>query len=176
MKLQELMHQADDAGLVDQMARQLGIEPGQARQGMARLAPAVARGIQRNAATTHGDGLEALFQVLGGAGGARPGTLEGVDGNAILSQIFGGKDVSRNVAGHAAQESGLDSSVLRKLLPLVASAAMMILSRQNQAAAGTRGAPAERSQSALGTLSDFFDADGDGSAVDDLLTMARRFF
>jgi hypothetical protein len=52
----------------------------------------------------------------------------------------------------------------------------MILSRQNQAAAGTRGAPAARSQSALGMLNDLFDANGDGSAVDDLLTMARRFF
>lgn len=184
MTLQDMLQQADDNGLIDQMAQQLGIEPGQARQGMAQLAPAVARGIQRSATAPQGGGLEDLLQLLGGAGaGAGAGAaLGGVDGNAILGQIFGDKDVSRNVAGHAAEQSGLDSSLLRRMLPLVASAAMMILSQRSQQAqqggmaAGGTGSGQQAGGSTLGMLNQLFDADGDGSAVDDLLTMARRFF
>lgn len=177
MTLQDLLQQADDNGLIDQMAQQLGIDASQARQGMAQLAPAVARGIQRSAAAPQGaGGLEAILQILGSAGAGRGGGLGAVDGNAILGQIFGSKDVSRNVAGHAAEQSGLDSSLLRQMLPLVASAAMMILSQQGQS--GQRGAApqGQASGSTLGMLNQLFDADGDGSAVDDLLNMARRFF
>jgi hypothetical protein len=189
MTLQEMLQQADDNGLIDQMAQQLGIEPGQARQGMAQLAPAVARGIQRSAAAPQGGGgIEDLLQLLGGtaagagAGAGAGGALGGLDGNAILGQIFGNKDVSRNVAGHASEQSGLDSSLLRQMLPLVASAAMMILSQRGQqaqqggmAAGGTDSGQAAGG-STLGMLNKMFDADGDGSAVDDLLNMARRFF
>jgi hypothetical protein len=182
MTLQDLLQQADDNGLIDQMAQQLGIDSSQARQGMAQLAPAVARGIQRSAAAPQGGGgLEDILQILGsaGAGAGNSGGLGAVDGNAILGQIFGNKDVSRNVAGHAAEQSGLDGSLLRQMLPLVASAAMMILSQQGQQ--GQRGgaplgAQGQQGGSTLGMLNQLFDADGDGSAVDDLLTMARKFF
>ncbi|MEO8602912.1 MAG: DUF937 domain-containing protein [bacterium] len=184
MTLQDLLQQADDKGLVDQMAQQLGIDSNQARQGMAQLAPAVARGVQRTAADpapgAGGGGLDALLQALGGAQGDQGSSLGGLDGNAILGQIFGSKDVSRNVAGHAAQQSGLDSSVLKQMLPLVASAVMMILSQQGQgagaASAGRQTGPGQAGGSMLGTLNRLFDRDGDGSAVDDLLSMARKFF
>ena len=189
MTLQDLLQQADDGGLIDQMAQQLGIDSSQARQGMAQLAPAVARGLQRSAVEPAGGGggggLDALLQVLGGAQGGQGAGLGGVDGNAILGQIFGTKDVSRNVAGHAAEQTGLDSSLLRQMLPLVASAAMMILSQHQQGQRGGRGGaatpggqpmPGQAGGSTLGMLNQLFDQDGDGSAVDDLLTMARKFF
>jgi len=40
------------------------------------------------------------------------------DGNAILGHLFGSKDVSRAVAGRAAEQTGIGSDVLKKLLPL----------------------------------------------------------
>src|SRR3546814_20135960 len=40
-------------------------------------------------------------------------------GNEILGQIFGSKDVSRTVAGHAATQSGLDAGLLKKMLPML---------------------------------------------------------
>ncbi|MBK7469630.1 MAG: hypothetical protein IPI73_02305 [Betaproteobacteria bacterium] len=41
-------------------------------------------------------------------------------GNDVLGQIFGSKDVSRAVAQNAAAQSGLDSSLLKKMLPMLA--------------------------------------------------------
>ncbi|MFT4572501.1 MAG: hypothetical protein ACI8TX_003487 [Hyphomicrobiaceae bacterium] len=54
-----------------------------------------------------------------------------LDGNAVLGHILGSKDVSRNVAAHAAGETGLDASPLRKMLPIIASLAMAALSKNS---------------------------------------------
>jgi len=183
MTLQDLLAQADNDGSLDQIAQQLGIDRDTARQGMAQLAPVVTRGLQRNAA--QGPGIEDLLgSLLGGAGGA--GAL-GANGNDILGQIFGSKDVSRNVAGYASERSGLDSALLKRMLPLIASLAVGWLSQRGGQAAdggpissgGLRGGlpgQAPASGSMLDSLNQMFDQDGDGSAVDDLLNMARKYF
>lgn len=187
MTLQDLLAQADNDGTLDQIARQLGVDREVARQGMAQLTPAVMRGMQRNAG--QGAGLEDLLgSLLGGAGGGGGGAL-GANGNDILGQIFGSKDVSRNVAGYASERSGLDSALLKRMLPLIASLAVTWLSQRGGQAAeggpitsgGLRGglpgqAPAAASGSMFDTLNQMLDQDGDGSAVDDLLSMARKYF
>ena len=185
MTLQDLLAQADNDGTLDQIARQLGVDREVARQGMAQLAPAVTRGLQRNAGQPGLDDL--LGSLLGGAGGGA-GAL-GANGNDILGQIFGSKDVSRNVAGYASERSGLDSALLKRMLPLIASLAVTWLSQRGAQVAdggpissgGLRGglpgqAPAAGSGSMLDSLNQMFDQDGDGSAVDDLLNMARKYF
>jgi hypothetical protein len=175
MTLQDLLTQADQSGALDQIAAQLGIDKEVARRGMAQLAPAVARGMQRSA----GGGIEDLVAMLGGSGQPGQADLAGA-GDSILGQIFGSKDVSRNVAGHAATQTGLDSSLLRRMLPLVASAAVMLLSqRARQAGANPPppgAAPNRQGGSALDALTSMLDQNQDGSAVDDLLNLARKFF
>ena len=47
---------------------------------------------------------------------AEPATI--TDGNAILGHIFGTKDVSRQAAASAAQKTGIDPAILRKMLPV----------------------------------------------------------
>ena len=181
MTLQDLLDQADSNGTLDQIAQQLGIDKDVARQGMAQLAPAVARGMQRNAGA--GGGLDDLLAMLGGGQSGQTGQTDlGSAGEAILGQIFGSKDVSRNVAGHAASQTGLDSSLLKQMLPLVASAAVMLISQRARQGAGgpTAGAPnagaTPQGASGLDILSSLIDPNHDGSPVDDLLNLARKFF
>ena len=59
---------------------------------------------------------------------ARPETVQ--DGNAILGHLLGSKDMSRQVASHAAQKTGLDTGILKKMPPMVAAMAMGSLSKQ----------------------------------------------
>jgi hypothetical protein len=77
--------------------------------------------------------------AAGGAGGGILGSLvSGGVGNEILGHIFGSKDVSRDVAGQASQQTGIDTSVLKKLLPIVAGAvAMHYITHRNSGGAGT---------------------------------------
>lgn len=149
-----------------------------------RLVPALSKGIKNNISKEQG--LDGLLNALNSGNHQRfldademnqPTTAD--EGNAILGHIFGSKDVSRNVAAHAARESGVRPGVVKQLLPLVASAAMASLSKQSSVA-GLLGADSEAEQEtgidALGMINGLLDADDDGSITDDLLNLAKKFF
>jgi hypothetical protein len=99
-----------DAGAI---GAQFGLTPEQTKSAMASLLPAVAGGFQKRADA--GD-VHQVAQLTGS-----PGQPSMAAGNDILGQIFGSKDVSRQVAGHAEGQSGVSSAVLKALLPIVAS-------------------------------------------------------
>jgi hypothetical protein len=190
MNLLEMLLTQKNGALVDQVAGAMRLDPAQARAAVEQLVPALSRGISRNAASEQG--LSELVNALSRGGHARyvdePEALarpEARDeGNAILGHVFGSKDVSRQVASRAAENTGLDTDVLKKLLPVVASAVMGAMAKQGfgNAAPGadSRGlgqgqAPAGTDAGIGGMLTSFLDSDGDGSIVDDLLGMAGRF-
>jgi hypothetical protein len=99
------------------------------------------------------------------------------DGNNILGHIFGSKDVSRNVAQSAAEQTGIDSGILKKMLPMVAAMAMGSLSKNSAAGGLTNQLAGNASSGGLsGMLTQFLDADNDGNVADDLLNMAKKLF
>ena len=112
------------------------------------------------------------------------------DGNAILGHIFGSKDVSRNVAGAAASQTGINADTLKKMLPMVATVAMGALSKQAKGGGGSAGGPLSgltggggsnplsglQTMGGLGAITQLLDSDKDGDATDELLDMAKKFF
>ncbi|RYY04728.1 MAG: DUF937 domain-containing protein [Alphaproteobacteria bacterium] len=106
-------------GSIEALASQLGIAPEQAQRGAAALLPSVLGGMGDRSA-----GLDAHIDELGGASLAHnvmsDDTTQIERGNQLLGGIFGTKDVSRQVAGHAAQGSGLDPALLQRMLPILA--------------------------------------------------------
>jgi hypothetical protein len=92
--------------------------------------------------------------------------------------------VSRNVASHAAQKTGQDSGIVKKMLPMIAAAAMGALSKQNSSSSGgamgmlgsVLGGGQKSSGSSLGALGSFLDADNDGDVLDDVLKLGKKFF
>ncbi len=187
MNLVELLGSGAGQAAVGQIARQLGIDERTANSAMQAVLPAVSRGIRNNA--TRPGGLDSLSGALGNGHHDRYvdrpeilGQPEAVaDGNAILGHIFGSKDVSRNVAGNAANQTGVGADIIKQMLPMVAAVAMGMLSKQTQGgrqlgSAPVRGSAPAGDSSAFGILNQVLDADGDGSAVDDLLNLAQRFF
>lgn len=193
MNLLEILAKND--ALVSEMAQGLGIGSQQARSGIEALLPALARGMRNNARS--GDGLGTLARALESGRHSqyyeRPERLGHAasleDGNNILGHILGSKDVSRNVAARASQQTGLESSLLKKMLPMLAAAAMGAMSQQRQggglleqvlgsAISGGLGrgtAPANPSSPGLEMLETFLDSDRDGSVLDDVLSMAQKF-
>lgn len=193
MNLLETLLGGGDGGVVKEIAKGLGIGESDARKGVSQLAPALARGMSRNAKQP--GGLEALLGALQKGGHqqyvdepqrlAKPESIS--DGNAILGHIFGSKDVSRNVAGHAAKETGMDAGILKKMLPMVAAAAMGSMGKKTASATGGGGGVAgllggllgggqQKDAGVAGMVEGFLDSDGDGAVVDDLLDMAKKFF
>jgi hypothetical protein len=187
-------------GGLQSMARELGVSENQAASGAEALIPAILGGFKKQAQSQPA-GVEGLGDLLGqlGGGGLMDDVLSPqptpVDrGNDVLGQIFGSKDVSRTVAQNAASQSGLEPSLLKKMLPMVAMlvAGYMAKQRSTGSAAqpspaggglgdmlgsllGGQGAGAGRATAgAAGGLGSMLDLNGDGNPLDDILRMAGK--
>lgn len=137
MNIQEIIKQSGGLGSI---ARELGLSEQQAAQGIQALGPSVLDGVERKArgsdtgeAARFG-GLSGLLSRVGGDDlldnltSDKPTDIG--RGNNILGEIFGSKDVSRNVAQQASSQSGLEPSVLKKMLPMVAMMVTGYLAKQ----------------------------------------------
>ena len=133
------------AGGAQAISRELGVDQQTAQTGMAALLPAVLGGMQ-NQAQASPQGLGGLAGMLGGLGGAgmmgnvlAPEPTDIGQGNQVLGGLFGSKDTSRAVAQHAAQQTGIEPSLLKKMLPIVAMLAVGYFMKQAQGQGGGLG-------------------------------------
>jgi hypothetical protein len=182
---------ANNGAAVSQIAGKLGIPESVATKAASALTPALSRGLQRNAEKP--GGLESLLGALGSGQHEKyvdqpevigdESSIE--DGNAILGHILGSKDVSRNVAGEAANKTGVDADTLKKMLPMLATVAMGTLAKQTKSGGATSGLvggggsnPLSGLQAAggLGALTQLLDSNKDGNSMDDVLNLAKKFF
>ena len=176
MNITDLLKQ-DQFGILDALGKQFGLNADQVRSAVEWLTPAVTRGLQRQA--TDNSGLDDIWKALESGNHAkyvddpsylgRPETA--AEGNSILGHIFGSKEVSRNVAQHASQETGIGTSILKQMLPYVATAVMGALSKKMSPVVGAQPDPEAQS-----SLLSWLDADKDGSVLDDMLGHAFRQF
>ena len=183
MSLLKTLLQAQDGNLVRQLAGNLNLQEGQAQNAIAQLLPALTSRMGKNIQGQ--DGLASLMNALNKGNHQRyvedsNSLFEAnarTEGNAILGHILGNKDTSRKVASQAAEKTGIDTGILKKMLPMVASMAMGALSQQG-AKKGVvgRGAQPQQTSGAQSLFSSLLDSDGDGSVMDDLMGFAKKLF
>lgn len=179
----DMILNTQNGDVVRQVANRFQLNEGQAWSAVGALAPALTRGIGRNARNPQG--LEELIGALSRGNHSQyienpavvtqPSAVE--EGNGILGHVFGSKEVSRQVAAHAAESSGVDSGILRQMLPMLASVAMGALAKNGLGSAGGAADQPVAGQGGNlgGLLGDLLDADRDGSVIDDIVGMAGRF-
>jgi hypothetical protein len=190
-------------GGLQSMARELGVSESQAASGAEALVPAILGGFKKQA-QAQPEGLDGLGGLLGQLGGGglldqvlAPQPTDVSQGNNVLGQIFGSKDVSRAVAQDAAAQSGLEPTMLQKMLPMLAMLVTGFMAKQH--AAGATAAPTSPSIGgglgdllggllggqggaaggampgvAAGGLASMLDMNGDGNSLDDILRMAGK--
>jgi hypothetical protein len=200
MQITEILSQI---GGMKSMAKDLGVSESEAAAGAAALIPAILGGFKKQAqpSSTGLDGLGGLLSQLGGGGlldsVLSPQRTDVTPGNDVLGQIFGSKDVSRTVAQHAATQSGLDPTLLKKMLPLLAMLVAGYMAKRggddntSQASPagggglggllggllrGSAGGSAGASGASLPGLGSLLDANGDGNPLDDIMKMAGKAF
>lgn len=179
-----------NSSLIEQLSGQFGISADQARGAIEAMAPALARGVERE--TEQPGGVDSLLNALQSGNHQRyvddpavltqPGSVD--DGNAILGHILGSKDVSRNVAAFASDKTGLSSTILKAMLPMLAGAVMGMIAKQMRGGGGGQAAAPGGQTSGGGqtgggglmdVLGGFLDTNKDGSMMDELLSMATDF-
>jgi hypothetical protein len=125
--LHELLTEAQNGEAMALLGSRFGLSPRQTEAAVAALLPAISTDLKQSTATP--EGLGNLLAVMGQQqdlqamyGDPRVAfAQQGRDaGNDILSAIFGSPDVSRALADQAQRFSGVNSSILKKLLPVIA--------------------------------------------------------
>jgi len=162
---------------LEQLQKQFNLNEKDTKAAVGELIPALTRGLQKN--TQDAPGMDDLLDALRTGEHARymeqPGSVSSPnttkDGNDILGHIFGDKKVSREVASRASKKAGVSSSILKKMLPVVATLVMGALSKK--VIGGGRG-HRTASAGAGGILGSLLDSDRDGSIWDDVLGLAAR--
>lgn len=167
---------AGGGGAVQQIGQRFGLSDDQTSNALNQLVPALMAGLQRN--SSQEGGMDALAGALKDGNHSQyvdnpellgnEATTE--EGNSILGHIFGSKDVSRAVASHAAEQTGIGTDVLKGMLPVVATMVMGALSKKS--ANASIGAPAAAGS---GLLRSLLDQNRDGSISDDVVGMLGRF-
>lgn len=149
LPLFEMLANAQNGNGMEALARQFGLSQKQTQSALEALMPAFSQGLKRNASDPYGVG--SFLQAMASGQHAkyfedatRAFSPQGVDeGNGILGHLFGSKELSRAVAGQAAQATGIGQDVLKQMLPVIASMIMGGLFKQStgqmQAASGMGG-------------------------------------
>ena len=142
MQLTDILN---ESGGAQSIARELGVDENEVHSGAAALTPAILGGFQQHAQQP--GGVDRLGGVLGQLGG---GSLldnvvssEPTDvgrGNNLLGHLFGSKEASSSIAENAARQSGVDASVLKRMLPMLAMMAAGHMSRQQGGLGSVLGA------------------------------------
>lgn len=182
MDLLNLLLDSGNSQALKQLASSFGISESDATNALSGMVPALSGGLRNNLSSA---GSQAgLLKALAGGNHQRyvdqPETLSNAstvtDGNAILGHLLGSKDVSRRVASDVAAQTGLDNGMLKKMLPVVAAMVMGSMGKQSNASGFANAASSGGDNSGmLGMLSGLLDADKDGSIIDDVANMARKF-
>jgi hypothetical protein len=142
MPLDDVLTDSPAGRAIIEMARRQGGDPEQVRLAVAAIVPELARHLERNTLSRGG-----LADFVGALGAPHHGDrlanpdLAGdptasADGNAILQHIVGDKDASRAIAAQAARASGLSETLIKMLLPFIASMLMSALQRYLQGGLG----------------------------------------
>ncbi len=177
LNITDLLFDKSNSNAISEFADDFGVNESQAKDAISSLAKSLSQGIGAN--TQDVKGLDSLMDALEGGKHSRyldePSVLgkkeTTQDGNDILDHIFGNKDVSRHVAKRASKETGLGASLLKKMLPVVATMVMGSLGKKLLG-----GSSSASRQESTGFLTQLFDRDKDGSMLDDVLGMAFKAF
>lgn len=180
MGLADMLLNAHGGDAASMLAQRFGISPDQAASAVGALAPALATGLQQNASSEGGLG-SLLGALLGGQHQQYVDNADTLghadtiaDGNAILGHVLGSKDVSRQVAAQASQQTGLGTDLLKQMLPVVAAMAMGVLSKQT-ASPGASQTDLPGGGGMLGTLGSMLGGgQGQSSSAGALLNILGR--
>jgi len=193
--LSDLLGEQQGNDTLGQISSAIGADQGATSSAIQMALPMIVSGLANNASTP--DGAQSLNNaleqdhgggLLGNIGGLIMGQLQPsreTDGGGILGHILGTKkdQAAETISSH----SGLNTGQVMQILMMLAPIVMSFLGKKKQeenldpgGLAGYLGGQQQQMQSAdsgiMGMVSGFLDSDKDGSALDDVASMAFNYF
>lgn len=197
--LEDLLGQQQGTQAVDQISQQVGAQPSLVNSAIQMALPMILNQMANNASSPQGaeslnNALErdhaggGILDNLGGlgslifGGGQQQSVPKQADAGGILGHIFGGNQ--SQVTQQVSQQSGLGIGQVAQILMFLAPIVMGYLGKQKQEnnldAGGLQSMLGQQQQQIQQAPQGSFiermlDSDGDGSAMDDIASMAFKY-
>lgn len=183
MNILEQMLGSQGGQLVESLSKEFGLDKKDTEKAVGGMLPSLTKSLQQNL-QSEGSGSAILDQLNKSDHDrylddpTQLGRQESINaGNDVLGELFGGKAGSREVASQVAEATGIDISILKRMLPQLAGATMGGLKREatNSGALNEIQRGGQPSADVLGNLSKYLDMNNDGSIADDVMGMVAKF-
>lgn len=192
--LEDLLGQQQGGNALGQISNLLGADQSATSSAIQLALPMILNGLASNASTPEGaqsldnalstDHDGSLLDNLGSLLGGQAPQSRQTDGGGILGHIFGQQQ--GHVAEQISNNSGLNLGQVAQLLITLAPIVMNFLGKQKQeqnldagGLASWLGGQQQQMQSSgnpmMDMVSSFLDSDRDGSAMDDIASMAMKY-
>lgn len=200
--LDQLLGQQQGNEALQEISNNVGAEPSLVNSAIQMALPAILGGLARNASTPQGaeslntaldqhsggilDNLGGLGSMIFGGGQQQATPAPETNAGGILGHIFGSNQ--GQVAQQVSQQTGLGTGQVAQILMMLAPIVMGYLGKQKQSQGldagslggllgGLMGGGQQQASSGnpmLDMASRMLDSDGDGSALDDIASMAFK--
>lgn len=145
MNMFEILREAQGGNGIDNLANQFGLGRQETEQVLQQVLPALSAGFKQR--TQSADGLQSMLTKIQGTDYEdifeNPSALQSeatrARGNQVLGEVFGSKEVSRAVAEKTQFVSGIGSSVVKAMLPMIASMVLGGMQRKTSTNNGMGG-------------------------------------
>ncbi len=145
MNMLDILRGAQGGNGIDNLASQFGLGRDETEKVLQQVLPAMSAGFKQR--TQNPDGLESMLRKIQGTDYEDvyedPTTLQQdatkARGDQVLAEVFGSKDVSRAVAQKAEFASGIGGTVIKAMLPMIASMVLGGMQKKTSADSGMGG-------------------------------------
>ena len=173
--LNTILESGLNENFLNSISSKTGIDSNSLQSLVKDLAPQLLNGAKANLASENdsSDLINMISNTNLDSLSQNPEQLDNLDTSNMLGQLFSSLNENESdVANAMSSKSGIDSSLISSLLPMLAPLIMGALNKQTNLSA----ADTSNTNDITSMLTGFLDKDNDGSVVDDLFVMAKKFF
>lgn len=173
--LNTILQNGLDENILGTISNKTGIDTSSVQSLVLELAPALLNGAKQNLASNNDSSnlINMISNTDLNSLSNNPEAIDSMDNSNMLGELFSSLNENEDdVANTLSQKSGIDASSISSLLPMVAPLIMGALNKQTN----LNSTDTSDTNSITSMLTDFIDQDNDGSVVDDLMGMAKKFF
>ena len=173
--LNTILESGLNENFLNSISSKTGIDSNSLQSLVKDLAPQLLNGAKANLASENdsSDLINMISNTNLDSLSQNPEQLDNLDTSNMLGQLFSSLNENESdVANAMSSKSGIDSSLISSLLPMLAPLIMGALNKQTNLSASDTS----NTNDVTSMLTSFLDKDNDGSVVDDLFVMAKKFF